>query len=96
MERQRSAAAFESQVQMAQWGGESCAWYQKTGWGLSDMPAGFMGQGSMPEMFRRSPIKFLNFLSSNKWSWEYCLSTKGKCNFLKLNVGICLHRLSYK
>lgn len=65
-EAKRSAAAFESQVQMAQWGGESCAWYHKTGWGRSDMPAGFMGQGSMPEMFRRSLIKFLNFLSSNK------------------------------
>ena len=57
-EAKRSAAALESQVEMAQCGGEPHARYQKTGGGLSDRPGRFMGQGSRPEMFRRSQLKF--------------------------------------
>lgn len=40
-EANRSAAALESQVEMAQWGVESRARYQKTGGGLSDRPGRF-------------------------------------------------------
>lgn len=51
-----------------------------------------MGLGSVPgTSVGRNLQKCLNFLSSNKWSWKYCLSTKGKYNFLKLKVGTSVY-----